>query len=132
MAFLYPSLSSRDICFSVADDHMGNDHFLIQISLDKLLKRKTPFTEPRYRFDKTDDDLLHNTLKDSLSSIDYTRRTRGTCCHPVKAVDTSTPKTYSCNYPKTPISQAILDLIKENVGLGGRTITHNILTPNSP
>ena len=27
MAFLYPSLSSRDISFSVADDHMGSDHF---------------------------------------------------------------------------------------------------------
>ena len=31
----------------------------------------------------------------------------------MKAVDTSTPKVYSCNDPKSPISQAILDLIKE-------------------
>ena len=31
----------------------------------------------------------------------------------MKAVDTSTPKTYSCNDPKSPISQAILDLVKE-------------------
>ena len=31
----------------------------------------------------------------------------------MKAVDTSTPKKYSCNNPKSPISQAILDLIKE-------------------
>ena len=31
----------------------------------------------------------------------------------MKAVDTSTPKTYSCNDPKSPISEAILDLIKE-------------------
>ena len=38
MAFLSPSLSSRDISFSVADDHMGSDHFPIQISLDKALK----------------------------------------------------------------------------------------------
>ena len=29
-----------------------------------------PLTEPRYRFDKTDDDLLHDTLKDSLNSTD--------------------------------------------------------------
>ena len=49
---------------------MGSDHFPIQISIDKPLKRHTPFTEPRCRFDKTDDDLLHNTLKDSLNSID--------------------------------------------------------------
>ena len=33
---------------SVADDHMGSDHFPIQISLDKALKRNTPLTEPRY------------------------------------------------------------------------------------
>ena len=31
----------------------------------------------------------------------------------MKAVDTSTPKAYSCNDPKSPVSQAILDLIKE-------------------
>ena len=42
MAFITPGLSSRDISFSVADDHMGSDHFPIQISLDKPLKRNTP------------------------------------------------------------------------------------------
>ena len=62
MAFISPGLSSRDISFSIADDHMGSDHLPIQISLDKSLKRNTPLTEPRYRFDKTDNDLLHNTL----------------------------------------------------------------------
>ena len=70
MAFISPSLSSRDISFSIADDHMGSHHFPVQISLDKPLKPSTPLTEPRYRFDKTSDDLLHNTLKDSLTSID--------------------------------------------------------------
>ena len=70
MAFISPGLSSRDLSFSVADDHMGSDHFPIQISLDKPLERNTPLTELRYRFDKTDDDLLHNTLKDSLNNID--------------------------------------------------------------
>ena len=53
MAFLSPGLSSRDISFSVADDHMGSDHFPIQISLDKPLKRNTALTELRYRFDNT-------------------------------------------------------------------------------
>ena len=48
MAFISPGLSSRDISFSVADDHMGSDHFPIQILLDKPLKRNTPLTEPRY------------------------------------------------------------------------------------
>ena len=70
MAFISPGLSSRDISFSVADDHMGSDHFPNQISLDKpLSKRNTPLTEPRYRFDKTNDDLLHNTLTDNLTNI---------------------------------------------------------------
>ena len=70
MAFLSPGLSSWDISFSVADDHMGSDHFPIQISLDKPLKWNTLLTEPCYRFDKTDDDLLHHTQEDSLSSIE--------------------------------------------------------------
>ena len=70
MAFITPGLSSQDISFSVADDHMGSDHFPIQISLDKPLKRNTPLTEPRYRFDKTNYDLQHNTLKDSVTNID--------------------------------------------------------------
>ena len=71
MAFITPGLRSRDISFSVTDDHMGSDHFPIQISLDKPLKWSTPLTEPRYHpFDKTNDDLLHNTLKDSLTNID--------------------------------------------------------------
>ena len=44
MAFITSGLSYRDIFFSVADDHMGGDHFPIQISLDKPLKRNTPLT----------------------------------------------------------------------------------------
>ena len=59
MAFLSPGLSSRDISFSVADDHMGSDLFPMQISVDKPLKRNTPCTEPRYQFDETNDDLKH-------------------------------------------------------------------------
>ena len=61
MTFLSPGLSSRGIYFSVVYDHMGSDHFPIQISPDKPLKRNTLLTEPRYRFDKTDDDLLQHT-----------------------------------------------------------------------
>ena len=57
MAFISSGLSSRDLSFSVADDHMGSDHFPIQISLDKSLKRNTPLTEPHYRFEKTVDDF---------------------------------------------------------------------------
>ena len=100
---------------------MGSDHFPIRISLDKPLKRNTPLTEPHYRFDKTDDDLLHNTLKDNLNNIDTNITTQDEleklavtlCDKLMKAVDSSTPKSYSRNDPKSPISQAILDLIKE-------------------
>ena len=136
MAFITPGLSSRDISFSVADDDMGSDHFPIQISLDKPLKRNTPLTEPRYRFDKTNDDLLHNTLKDSLSNIDTNITTQDEldelavtlCDKLMKAVDTSTPKVYSRNDPKSPISQAILDLIKEKRSL--RRLYNNTQDPN--
>ena len=48
LAFITPGLSSQDISFSVADDHMSSDQFPIQISLDKPLKRNTPLIEPRY------------------------------------------------------------------------------------
>ena len=48
MAFITTGVSSRDISFSVADDHMGSDNFPIQISLDRPLKRNTPLAEPRY------------------------------------------------------------------------------------
>ena len=133
MAFITPGLSSRDISFSVADDHMGSDHFPIQISLDKPLKWNTPLTEPRYRFDKTNDDLLHNTLKDSLTDIDTNITTQDEleelavtlCDKLMKTVDTSTPKVYSRNDPKSPGSQTILDLVKEK-----RRMYNNTQDPN--
>ena len=136
MTFLSQGLSSRDISFSVADDHMGSDHFPIQISLDKPLKRNIPLAEPRYRFDKADDDLVHNTLKDSLTNIDTDITTQDEleelavtlCDKLMKAVDTSTPKVYSRNNPKSPISQAILDLIKEKGRL--RWLYNNTQDPN--
>ena len=79
-----------------------------QISLDKPLKRNIPLAEPRYRFDKTDNDLLHNTLKDSLTNIDTDITTQDEleelavtlCDKLMKAVDTSTPEVYSRNDPK--------------------------------
>ena len=137
MAFISPGLSSRDLSFSVTDDHMGSDHFPIQISLDKPLKRNTPLTETRYRFDKTDNDLLQNTLKDSLNNTNTNITTEeeleelvATLCDKLmKAVDSSTPKSYSRNDPKSPISQAILDLIKEKRRL--RRLYNSIQDPNT-
>ena len=115
---------------------MGSDHFPIQISLEKPLKWNTPLTEPRYRFDKTNGDLLHRTLKDSLTNIDTNITTQDEleelavtlCDKLMKAVDTSTPTVYSCSNPKSPISQAILDLIKEKRRL--RQLYNNSQDPN--
>ena len=111
--------------------------FPIQILLDKPLKRNTPLTEPHYRFDKTSDDLLHNTLKDSLANINTNITTQDeleelavTLCNKfMKAVDTSTPEMYSRNDPKSPISQATLDLIKEKRRL--RRLYHNTQDSNT-
>ena len=116
---------------------MVSDHFPIQISLNKPLKRNTPHTEPRYyRFDKPNDDLLHNTLKDSLTNINTDITTQDEleelavtlCDKLMKAVDTSTPNVYGCNDPKSPISQAILDLIKKKRRL--RRLHNNTQDPN--
>ena len=136
IAFITPGLRSQDISFSIADDHMGSDHLPIQISLDKPLKRNTPLTEPRYRFDKTNDDLLRNTLKDSLTNIDTNITTQDElqelpvtlCDKLMKAVHIFTPKVYNPNDPKSPISQAILDLIKEKHRL--RWLHNNTQDPN--
>ena len=127
MVLLSPGLSSRDISFRarVADYHMGSAHFPIQISIDKPSKRSTPLAESHYRLDKTDNDLFYNTVKDSLNSIDTDITTQDEleelavtlCDKLMKAVNTSTPKMYSRNDPKSPISQAILDLIKEKCRL---------------
>ena len=142
MTFITPGLSYQDISFSVAQNHMDSDHYPIQISLDKPLKWNTPLTEPCYRFDKTNDDLLHNTLKDSLINIDTNITTQDEleelavtlcdkkvtlCDKLMKAVDTSSPEVYSCNDPKPSLTSS-----RRNISLGSRTITHMTLTANPP
>ena len=47
----------------------------------------------------------------------------------MKAVNTSTPKVYSCSDPKSPVSQAILDLINEKCRL--RQLYNNTQDPNT-
>ena len=87
-------------------------------------------------YNKTNYDLLHNTLKDSLTNIHTNITTQDEleelavtlCDKLMKAVDTSTPKVYSRNDPKSPISQAILDLIKEKRRL--RRLYNNTQDPN--
>ena len=50
------------------------------------------------------------------------------CDKLMMAVNASTPKVYSCNHPKSPISQAILNLIKEKHRL--RRLYNNTQDPN--
>ena len=81
--------------------------------------------------------LLHNTLKDSLTNIHTNITTQDEleelavtlCDKLMKAVDTSTPKVYSRNDPKSPLSQAILELIKEKRRL--RRLYNNSQDPNT-
>ena len=109
---------------------MDSDHFPIQISLDKPLKRNTPHTEPRYRFDETNDDLLHSTLKESLNSIDTDITTQVElekfavilCDKLMEVVDTSTPRTHSRNDPNHLLVKPSWISSKKKVGV----------TPNLP
>ena len=104
--------------------------------MSNRVKRNTTLTEPHYQFDKTNHDLLHNTLKNSLTSIDTNKTTQDEleelavplCDKLMKAVDTSTPKMYSRSDPKSLISQAILDLINEKRRL--RWLYNNTQDPN--
>ena len=104
--------------------------------LNKPLERNTPLTEPHYRFDKTNDYLLHNTLKDSLTSINTNITTQDelkelavTLCDKLMGqISTSTPKVHSRNDPRSPNSQAIPDLIKEKQRL--RRLYNNTQDPN--
>ena len=57
--FLWPKFS--EFPFSLANDHMGSDHFPIQISVDKQPKRNIALTEKRYKLGKIDNDLFHKT-----------------------------------------------------------------------
>ena len=132
MAFLSPGLSSRNISSALLMITCA----VITSPFKFHLTSYSNGTEPRYQFDKTNDDLPHNTLKDRLTSIDTDITTQDeleelavTLCEKLmKAVDTSTPKVYSCNDPKSPISQAILDLIKEKRRL--RRLYSNTQDPN--
>ena len=80
--------------------------------------------------------MLVNTLKDSPANIDTNITTQDeleelavTLCNKLmKAVDTSTPKVYSHNDSKSPISQALPDLIKENHRL--RRLYNNTQDPS--
>ena len=103
----------------------------IQISVDKPPKCNIPLTEPRYKLDKTDNKLFHKTLQGSVNTIDTDIDAQDELeeLNLMKAVDLSPPKVYSRNDPKTPISQATLNLIKGKRRLRCQyNITHDLNT----
>ena len=81
--------------------------------------------------------IYFTTKKDSLNSNDTDLATQDEleelavtfCDKLMKAVDTSTPKTYSRNDPKPPISQTMLDLIKKRRRL--RQLYNDTQDPNT-
>ena len=119
---------------------MGSDPFPIQISLDKPFKRNTPLTEPRYRFDKTNDDLLHKTLKDSLTNIDTNITTQDELEELAVRSPYVTNSSRQSIHPHLKCTAAMTPNLllvrpswtssRRNVGLGGCTITHRTLIPN--
>ena len=115
--------------FHLTSHSNGTHHLPNHVTDDYLLHDTLPMM--------TNDDLLHNTLKDSLTNIDTNITTQDEleelavtlCDKLMKSVDTSTPKVYSRNDPKSPISQVILDLIKDKRRL--RRMYNNTQDPNT-
>ena len=69
-----PTTSQKHIQFHhrskcLPGNKRGNSSRSIKLLCQSLPSKYTTY-RTRYRFDKTEDDLFHNTLKDSLTSID--------------------------------------------------------------
>ena len=75
-------------------------------------------------------DTLNNTDTNITTQDELEELAVTLCDKLMKAVDTSTPKPYSRNDPKSPSSQATLDLIKEKCRL--RRLYNSTQDPNLP
>ena len=69
MAFISPNLAKHDIQFQIGDD-LGSDHLPIEISIDTPPHRNT-FTNHKYKFDQTDQEVFESTLEEVLGSADF-------------------------------------------------------------
>ena len=67
MAFVTPSLKSRDIRFSVGES-LGGDHLPIEIFLDRPLQWNIPITSSRYQFAKADINTSQNKMAEIFNS----------------------------------------------------------------
>ena len=61
MAFVTPSLKSRDIRFRVGES-LGDDHLPTEIFQERPLQRNIPITSPRYQFAKADINTFQNKM----------------------------------------------------------------------
>ena len=67
MAFVTPSLKSRDIRFRVGES-FGGDHLPIEIFLDRPLQRNIPITSRRYQFANADINRFQNKMAEIFNS----------------------------------------------------------------
>ena len=67
MAFVTPSLKSRDIRFRVGES-LGGDHLPIEIFLGRPLQRNIPITSLRYQCAKADTNTFQNKIAEIFNS----------------------------------------------------------------
>ena len=72
MTFLSPGLSSRDISFSIADDHIDSEHCPFQISIDQAIQTKHTTCETTLPIWQNWQWFISQHTKDNLNSIALT------------------------------------------------------------
>ena len=110
MTLLSPGLNYRDISFGIADDHIGSDHFPIQISLDIREKRKL-----RRLYNSTQDPNTKSTINKLRKEIRTKINQESTIrwekfCNSISRSKKSWRKTTNFLKPKSPRSYPALKL----------------------
>ena len=112
IAFLTPSLKSRDIHFSVGES-LGGDCLPIEIFLDSPLQWNIPIASSRYQFVKVDVNTFQNKMAEIFNSILFDLLTPKASDFMKEATDTSIPKVdYRENVDKIKTNKDTLKLIK--------------------
>ena len=125
MAFISPKLAKHYIQFQIGDD-LGNDHLLIEISIDTPphphTHRNSSTNHPKYKFDQTDREVFESALEEALGSADFFGHLSTSDLDKYAdfivtaistAVDKAIPKSKSVRPESNPVSNATLALIKK-------------------
>ena len=122
MAFTSPNLAKHDIQFQIGDD-LGSDHLPIEISIDTPPTHRNSSTNHiKYKFDRTDREVIESTLEEALGSADFSGHLSTSDLDKYAdfivtaistAVDKAIPKAKSVRPESNPISNETLALIKE-------------------